>query len=147
MVVTIEELNGRCRELSISADLTIDETVKLWYVTASVAGLKIKMPDATRLKAGGAHFVVVIKSGSNSVTIADNAGTPILTTDGTSTLTALTRGLVLLLVNTSAAGSWIVKKDAVTVATNPTPIEFTYQSGGSNTTGSNNLKLRRYNHQ
>jgi len=35
----------------------------------------------------------------------------------------------------------------VTVATNPTPIEFTYQSGGSNTTGSNNLKLRRYNHQ
>lgn len=147
MVVTTAELYGRAKEQSISADLTLDETVKLWFINATAGSLKVKMPDARKLKKGGCVLMVCMRTGSSAVTIADNGGNAITTSDGTSTLAALTRGLVLLIDNSTANGSWAVKKDAITHATNPIPVEFLYVAGGTNTTGSQPLKVRRYDHQ
>jgi hypothetical protein len=148
MVVTQEELHGRSREVSSATTITLDVAQRLWFVNMTAASQQVRMPDARLLGEGGAHFVVAMRSGSSTVTIADNGGNAITTSDGTSLLEALTRGMVLLIDNSTANGIWAVKKDTIAHLQNPTPIEFLYVHGGTNTSGGAGVRsLRRYNHQ
>ena len=97
MAVSLSETYGRSREISISSGpFTLDERTRLWYINATVGGLTIRMPPATKVvKAGGPIFMIVMRSGSNTVTIADNAGTAITLSDGATTLAALRCAMML----------------------------------------------------
>lgn len=145
MAVSHEDLNGRAVEVSSATTFAVDFLrAKLWYVDVTAVSQQVRMPDATKLKPGGCVGVVAMQTASNTVTIADSAGTAITLSTGGTTITADQGVKMLLLDNSTAAGTWAGKVHDIGAAANPGPAELVYVQGG--VTGVEQ-DIEEFNHQ
>lgn len=74
MSITIEKFYGWAKEQTISSDTHLYLILgRAQVITASSTGLKVRLPDATRLKPGG-PYMYILNNGTNSFEIVDKGG-------------------------------------------------------------------------
>lgn len=93
---------GSAEYLSISNDYQLKRRGKrVKTISCSVGSKKVKLPDATKMRTGGPHFII-INIGTITFSIADNGGTVLVSVPASQT------AVVSLIDNGTVNGSWTV---------------------------------------
>lgn len=134
---------GGARTVTIAADTTMQAGLgRVWIVTASSAGLRLRTPSARIMRLGGPQFMVV-NAGAESFDLCDNLFGVLRT------MAPGDAASVWLSSNATTQGDWHLHVGTANFIADPPSAELVYTFGGETGSGvaGTELKTREYDQQ